>query len=446
MKIKSLIALSSAALMCGCFGDETITNASQESKETSVITLKVVDSKTGLPIDSAIVYSELSQDTMYSDSMGLVTWKKNVLGDYSYIVTKDGYASQLAMVKVEETGKGNVPRVPNQIIPVSLHMQGVAVNGTILVKDTKTDNLSAASKIPVVARYIDGDVYPAEVTTSTNASGVFSFDNLAENARYQIVVPQAEIDGQTYEVSNAEGEIVVSGLRSGESRSLNPITMEVVGLLPELIRSNIATLDTIDEGSYIRLVFSTELVQDSVPNAWSVYKGGYVEGNSCMGGNEVLVAAALDRDDKTVIINSVSNKWNRRVYCLEGSVFTKEGRSQKFAMTFNPGSLSERPSNVTKIAYDDTNYLLSWTVVKEEKSGLSGYKIFYRTNRMADAVEYRTITNSETTEIIISIYDNRFDDATFVVFYVLPYAEINGKIVTSDASDEDLPLKKVIFE
>ena len=432
--------------MCGCIGDETITNASQESKETSVITLKVVDSKTGLPIDSAIVYSELSQDTMYSDSMGLVTWKKNVLGDYSYIVTKDGYASQLANVTVEETGKGNVPRVPNQIIPVSLHMQGVAVNGTILVKDTKTDNLSAASKIPVVARYIDGDVYPAEVSTKTNASGVFSFENLAENARYQIVVPQAEIDGQTYEVSNAEGEIIVSGLRSGESRSLNPITMEVVGLLPELIRSNIATLDTIDEGSYIHLVFSTELVQDSVPNAWSVYKGGVVVDNSCVGGNEVLVAATLDRDDKTVIINSVSNKWNRRVYCLEGSVFTKEGRSQKFALTFNPGSLSERPSNVTKITYDDTIYLLSWSVVKEEKSGLSGYKIFYRTNRMADAVEYRTITNNETTEITISIYDERFDDATFVVFYVLPYAEINGKLVTSDASDEDLPLKKVVFE
>lgn len=446
MKIKSLIALSSVALMWGCIGDESITNASKESKETSEITVKIVDSKSGLPIDSAMVYAELGQDTLYSDSLGLVTWDKNELGDYSYIVAKEGYASQIAELTVIETGKGDVPRVPNQILTVALHARGVTVNGTILIKDTKSDNLSAASKIPVVAKYVDGDVYPAEVSTMTDASGVFEFKNLAENSRYEIVVPQAEIEGQTYEVSNVEEKLYVSGLRAGESRSLNPITMEVVGLVPELIRTNFASLDTIDEGSYIKLVFSTELVADSVPNAWSVYKRGLAVGSECEGGDEVLVAATLDRDQKTVIVNSVSNKWNRQTYCLEGSVFTKEGRVQKFALNFNPGALSERPSNVTKILYDDTDYKLSWNVVKEEKNGLSGYKIFYRTNKMADAIEYRTITDNETTEMTVSLYDDRFEDATFVVFYVLPYAEINGKIVTSDASDEDLPLKKIIFE
>jgi len=205
-------------------------------------------------------------------------------------------------------------------------------------------------------------------------------------------------------------------------------------------------LDTIDADADIYLVFSTELVADSVPNAWSVYKYGTVDGNDCVGGSEVLVASELDRDAKTVMINSVSNKWNRQKYCLEGSVYTKEGRSQKFALNFYPGSLSERPSNVTKIVYDDTYNTLSWTVLKDEMAGLSGYKIFYRTNMMADALEYTTITDRSTTDISINIFDSRFTDATFVIFYVLPYAEINGKIVTSDVSDENLPLKKIIFE
>ena len=287
MRKFSLFAMASAAMMWGC-GDSS--TGADETKVTSEITVKVVDSKTGTPIDSAMVYDELGKDTLYTNSEGFVTLEENVLGDYSYIVAKEGYASQLAAVKVEETGKGSVPRVPNQILRVELHMRGVTVNGTILIKDTKTDNLSAASKIPVVARYIDGDVYPAEVTAKTNASGVFFFEDLAENTRYQIVVPQAEIDGQTYEVSNLENDLIVSGLRSGESRSLNPITMEVIGLVPELIRTNFSTLDTIDEGSYIHLVFSTELVADSVPNAWSVYKQGVAVDNSCVGGNEVLIA------------------------------------------------------------------------------------------------------------------------------------------------------------
>ena len=42
--------------------------------------------------------------------------------------------------------------------------------------------------------------------------------------------------------------------------------------------------------------------------------------------------------------------------------------------------------------------------------------------------------------------DDRFVDATYAYFYVLPYAEINGKVVTSDVSDENLKPKKIVFE
>ena len=57
MKIKSLIALSSVAFMWAC-GEDSVVNASKESKETSVITLKVVDSKSGQEkLNPAKIYS-----------------------------------------------------------------------------------------------------------------------------------------------------------------------------------------------------------------------------------------------------------------------------------------------------------------------------------------------------------------------------------------------------
>lgn len=446
MKIKSLALLSSIVLLVGC-DEESITNSMNESKEKSTITMKVVDSKTLLPIDSAEVYSVLKKNSLYSDKEGLVTWKDNVIGDYDYIVSKEGYASQRADLKVVETGMGSTARVADNILSVPLHKVGVTVKGTVLLRDSKTGNRSAASKIPVVIKYDeDSQIYPAELETMTDASGVFSFDSLAENVQYQIVVPQAEIDGQTYEIVDA-GNLVIPGLRAGEAYSMSPVTMEVVGLLPELIRTNFSTLDTIDEQADIYLTFSTNLLADSVSNAWKVFKSGNVVDNKCSGGIEVLVASKLLSNGKTVMINSVSNKWNRATYCLEGSVYTTEGRSKEFAMLFNPGALSERPSNVINLNWDDTEYKLSWTVEKSEIPGLSGYRIFYKTNSMADYRQFRDIADNKTTEITIYyMNDDRFVDATYAYFYVLPYAEINGKVVTSDVSDENLKPKKIVFE
>lgn len=443
MKFKVLTFLSTAAILSGCLFDDSVTNATAEAKDNAKITVKVVDSKTGLPIDSALVYSVLKKDTLYTDARGIVTWKSNVIGDYDYIISKDGYASQLQKVSVVETGKGSTSRVADQIVDVDLHLQGVSVSGTILVKDTYTENLTAASKIPVIIRYVNGDVYPSEIETTTNASGVFTFENLAENSKYQIVVPQAEIDGQTYEVVGDAP--VVSGLRAGEIRTLSQMSMEVVGLLPELVRSNLSHLDTIDEDADLFLTFSTELVEDSVSTAWTVYKHGNAVDNSCVGGTEVLAASTLDRDGKTVMINSVSNKWNRTTYCLEGIAYTVQGNSQKFAMNFTPGALNERPSNI-KLVVDDTDYptlALSWSMPPEE---ISGFKIYYRTNRMADAIEFADVANNRAQGYDVNAYDSRFDDATYVVFYVLPYAIVNGKVITSDASDENLKSKKYTFE
>lgn len=445
MNYKVIPFAAAAMLMSGCwFSEDSVTNASAEAKEKAQVTVKVVDAKSGLPVDSAKVFSVLKGDTVYTNAKGLATWKGNVLGDYDYIVMKDGYASTLTKVTIEETGKGNTARVPDRIVDVSLHQEGVTVNGTVLMKDAYSDNLSAAQKIPVVIRYVNGDVYPSEVETVTNSSGVFSFENLAEFAEYEIVVPQAVVDKQTYEAVTNLG--TVSGLRAGEVRNLSQITMEVVGLRPELIHSNLNSLDSIDEGADLKLTFSTKLIADSVSTSWRVFKGSYVVDGECYGGTEALAFATLDKDGKTVIVQSVSGKWNRATYCVEGVVYTSEGYSASLVRTFVPGSLTERPSNVKLYDIDDTDYptlLLSWKAPAED---ITGYKIFYKTNKMADFIEFTTIEDPKALEYSVNANDYRFEDVGKVSFAVLPYAMIGGKEIISDVESETFKARTYTFD
>lgn len=431
MKYKALALLAVSAMFAGC-GENSITTASDEAKTTATITFKVVDSNTGLPVDSASVYSVLKKDSSLTDINGVSVWKNNVIGDYNYIISKPGFASQLSFITIGEQGKGDVARVGDKIETVTLHRQGAIVNGTILKEDPHTQNLTAASKINVIIKFADPKLYPSEVSTITDASGVFSFSNLPEGTDYTLIVPQANMDGQTY---STESSLKISGLRAGETYNTNQIKMKLIALSPELVQSNLANLDTAGLSSIITISFSTALIADSVPTAWKIYKNSRLTDDDVCdhSGNEVLISAALDLNQKTVAIRSLSNMWNRTRYCLEGVATTPQGASRTFAMEFNPGSITQRPSNLPLIAVNSDDYptaiTLMWNTPTES---ISGYKIFYKTDDMADIILLANIDSQRTT-YQIDYPKSRFGvDAKAVMFYVLPYATINGLDVTSE--------------
>jgi len=385
MKLKFAFGIATAAmLLVGC-GDDSVTNINDEAKAKGQMTLKIIDSNTGVAIDSAEVFSLIDGKSFYSDTNGVTSWKKKDIGTYEYTVTKEGYATRTVKVDLMENGEGNIARVEDKMVDVRMYKLGVSVKGTVLLADPQTGNQSAAEKATVVLKYADSFIVPQEVETVTNSSGVFEFEDLAEGLEYTVSVPQYAKKSFTYAYDGSKN--VLEALRSGEQKTLEQITMKIVGLAPELINDNIKAVDVADS---VKMTFSVALLADSVPNAWRVYKNSRaVDGEYCSEGSEVLVTASLGDDNKTIKISPVSNLWSKlSSYCLVGSVITKEGYELEVAKTFVPGSAVSKPENVEKptaTPYYDDYIQLTWEA-KDEAA--KGYRLFFRTDKSADYVEF----------------------------------------------------------
>ena len=401
MKLKLAFGIASAAMLLSACGDDTVTNITDEAKSKGTITLKVVDNSTGLAIDSAEVYSLIDAETEYTDSVGVTTWTKNAIGDYEYTIVKKGYATRTYTALLQENSQGDVARVEDRIEIIPMYKEGVSVKGTVLLKDPQNGNLSAAKNVKVVLSYDNTFIVPSEITTVTDTSGVYEFKNLAEGLAYSVKVPQVSVDDKTY--ASEERKAVNSELRNGEQRVLEPVTMSIVGLTPELIKDNLQTLETDDN---VKLSFSTALLADSVSTAWKVYKGAYnyivdeydvVYPDLVIGSNtEVLVTASLDDDDRTVVIKPVSEKWTKlATYTVVGTVYTNEGKSVRITKKFVPGSTVSRPDLIKGLVAEDYygRYVaLRWTKGENE---VKGYKVFFQTSESADFEEYKAWSTGE---------------------------------------------------
>lgn len=401
MKLKLAFGIASAAMLLSACGDDTVTNITDEAKSKGTITLKIVDNSTGLAIDSAEVYSLIDAETEYTDSVGVTTWTKNAIGDYEYTIVKAGYATRTYTALLQENSQGDVARVEDRIEIIPMYKEGVSVKGTVLLKDPQNGNLSAAKNVKVVLSYDNTFIVPSEITTVTDTSGVYEFKNLAEGLAYSVKVPQVSVDDKTY--ASEERKAVNSELRNGEQRVLEPVTMSIVGLTPELIKDNLQTLETDDN---VKLSFSTALLADSVSTAWKVYKGAYnyivdeydvVYPDLVIGSNtEVLVTASLDDDDRTVVIKPVSEKWTKlATYTVVGTVYTNEGKSVRITKKFVPGSTVSRPDLIKGLVAEDYygRYVaLRWTKGENE---VKGYKVFFQTSESADFEEYKAWSTGE---------------------------------------------------
>ena len=396
MKLKLAFGIVSAAMLFSACGEDSVTNIQDEAKDKGMITLKVVDSNTGLAIDSAEVYSLIHAETELTDTLGVTTWKKNAIGDYEYTITKDGYATRTYMAILTEDSQGDIARVEDRIQVVYMYKQGVSVKGTVLLRDPQNGNLSAAKGVKVVLSYENSFIVPSEISTKTDTSGVYEFKNLAEGLAYSVKVPQVSVDDMTYAAE--DNKAVNEALRKGEQRVLEPVTMNIVGLNPELIKDNLQTIEVCDK---VRLSFSTKLVADSVSAAWKVYKGAvnydinddifYYNGNT-----EVLVTASLDDDGKTVVIKPVSEKWTKlATYTVVGTVYTVEGKSSNIVKKFVPGSAVSKPDLIKDLVaseYDNRYIQLKW---KKNENEVNGYKVFFQTSGSADYEEYRAWSAGE---------------------------------------------------
>lgn len=384
MKLKLAFGIATAAMLfVGC-GEDSVTNITEEAKKTGTITIKAIDSKTGLAVDSVQVYSLIDAKSSYTDTLGVTKWKDKVIGNYEYTLSKTGYATRTVTETLSEDSNGDVARVEDRITVVKMYKNGVAIKGTVLLEELNNkENKKAAANIPVVLTYDSAFVKPQEIKTITDSSGVYTFANLAEGLTYSITVPQANVAGLTY--SAASKRNIVSKYRNGEQENLSPITMSIIGLEPVLIYDNTKTMDVNDS---LVLTFSTLLNADSVTGKWNVTK---TEDYSTV---TVLTVAKLGADGKSIIIKPATGaSWTKlATYTVNGKVWSLQGKELDISdKKFIPGSQKSKPATIQALLVKPATYNESFLEVAwaDTNTSVEGYKVFYKTNLVADYQEYK---------------------------------------------------------
>ena len=408
MRLKYAFSLvTAAALLAAC--DSTVTNTNDDAKAEGNITIMVVDNHSGAALSGATVYSVTDDKAVVGDSLGRSVWKKRALGDHSFQVSKDGYATVHTQVTLAEQGQGDVPRVGDVVQTVPMYKSGVLAKGIVLYNDDK-GKLNAASKVTVYAN-LPPEFVPSELSTQTNDKGEYSFDNLPEGVEIAISVGQELIDSKKY-VGDAVHPIGGASYRSGDLINVGAINLVKTAAQIVKVADNTSEIDTVSD---VTFTFAAELEADSVNvSKWTVTKGG----------NEVLVTVALSSDKRTVSVTPYTEKWTKgSTYSVRGTVYSVDGSSSTVSASFTVGGgstgSSARPGNVDglKITEDeDYSYYihLSWN---EAKGDVYRYNIYRKTNLVNDFAFY-TSTADTTYRINLDDFSSSVTDVYYIVLPV----------------------------
>ena len=408
MRLKYAFSLvTAAALLAAC--DSTVTNTNDDAKAEGNITIMVVDNHSGAALSGATVYSVTDDKAVVGDSLGRSVWKKRALGDHSFQVSKDGYATVHTQVTLAEQGQGDVPRVGDVVQTVPMYKSGVLAKGIVLYNDDK-GKLNAASKVTVYAN-LPPEFVPSELSTQTNDKGEYSFDNLPEGVEIAISVGQELIDSKKY-VGDAVHPIGGASYRSGDLINVGAINLVKTAAQIVKVADNTSEIDTVSD---VTFTFAAELEADSVNvSKWTVTKGG----------NEVLVTVALSSDKRTVSVTPYTEKWTKgSTYSVRGTVYSVDGSSSTVSASFTVGGgstgSSARPGNVDglKITEDEdyTYYIhLSWN---EAKGDVYRYNIYRKTNLVNDFAFY-TSTADTTYRINLDDFSSSVTDVYYIVLPV----------------------------
>ena len=408
MRLKYAFSLvTAAALLAAC--DSTVTNTNDDAKAEGNITIMVVDNHSGAALSGATVYSVTDDKAVVGDSLGRSVWKKRALGDHSFQVSKDGYATVHTQVNLAEQGQGDVPRVGDVVQTVPMYKAGVLAKGIVLYNDDK-GKLNAASKATVYAN-LPPQFVPCELSTQTNDKGEYSFDNLPEGVEINISVGQELIDSKKY-VGDAVLTIGGPSYRAGDLINVGSINLVKTSAQIVKVADNTSEIDTVSD---VTFTFAAELEADSVNvSKWTVTKGG----------NEVLVTVALSSDKRTVSITPYTEKWTKgSTYSVRGTVYSVDGSSSTVSASFTVGGgstgSSARPGNVDglKITEDeDYSYYihLSWN---EAKGDIYRYNIYRKTNLVNDFAFY-TSTADTTYRIDLDDFTSSVTDVYYIVLPV----------------------------
>ena len=420
------------AFLAAC--DSTVTNINDDAKGEGTITIKVVDNHSGAALSGVSVYSVVDDEAVIADSLGLSVWKDQVLGDHSFQVSKDGYATVHALVTLEEKGAGDVPRVGDVIQTVPMYKVGVQAKGIVLYTDDK-GKLNGASGVTVYAN-LPKQFVPCELTTETDERGEYSFDKLPEGVEVKISVGQEQIDSKTY-VGSEIKPVGGTSFRAGDL--INVATISLVKTTTQIVKISDNTSE-IDSTSDVTFTYAAELEGDSVNTSkWTVSKSG----------SNVLISVSLSEDKRTIEISPYSGKWTKDAsYTIRGTVYSVDGASTQVSATFVVGGSksTNRPDNVEglKVAQDpDYTYYarLSW----DESEDAERYNIYLKTNLDNDFTYLASTTTLLYYRVDVDTFSSKVKTLYFIVLPAnsegieadIAGAKVIKYTINSDDDDDD---------
>ena len=437
MNLKSAFALLAAGTFLVACGADEVVNINDEAKDKATITLKVMDNHDGSALPEASVYSVVDDKEKKSDKLGLSVWKGQVLGTHAFEVSKDGYAKILVGVDLVEQGQGNVSRVGDVIEAVYMYRTGVSAKGTVLYTDEKGNKKAVEGAL--VYASLPKKFVPSELSTKTDKNGEYKFEDLPEGVAVDISVGQIVIDKKTYAGRTVE-TVGGANFRAGDAVNVDIIDMDKVAGQLVAVSNN---LDEVDTTTSLKLVFSTELNADSVKGKWFVTKGG----------DDVIVTATRGDDKKSIVIKPFSGKWTKgSTYSVSGVVYSTEGAKKSFDATFTVGSKSTAgaPENVSNLKAaqsetDEDEVVLTWTA---PKTAFSRYVLYYKTDKMADYIEYSTysvLTEKITLDVGTGYYADIDTDGVKKISFILlttNSAGVQSDVTKAKAAEYTVPAPK----
>ena len=368
---KSLFALAAAALLFSACSDAVVSNSENEAKDTGSITVYAKDLLTREAIEGVEVMILTESKVRKTDEFGALKIKDKAIGSYKLRLSHKDYATMIREVKIADGSKEELARVEDIVEEVSMYKLGTTIDGFVYYPDEGAVKSGKPGKpaagVTVTFDWVDPEIYPGLVSTTTDSTGHYVFENMPQLAGGNVYVPQTKIGDYVY-----YGDTATGALRVDEINTVGTLVLALDNNPLVLISSNHKSLDST---SSIKLTFSEPLNADSVKaHHWRIQNSDP---------NDVLVKVSLSADKKTVTIAPASGAWEvGEVYTFMAAKAWGEDGSTNEALqdsTFSVKQFARTPKAVKDFAADDDNgtlkLTLSWTALDPEPDYYEIYRM-----------------------------------------------------------------------
>ncbi len=426
---KSLFALAAAALLFSACSDAVVSNSENEAKDVGSITIYAKDNLTREAIEGVEVQILTESKVRKTDEFGALKIKDKAIGSYKLRISHKDYATLIRQVKIADGSKEELARVEDVVEEVSMYKLGTTIDGFIYYPDEGAVKSGKPGKpaagVTVTFSWTNTEIYPGLVSTTTDSTGHYVFENMPELAAGSVYVPQTKIGDYVYFGQKAAG-----ALRVDEVNTVGTLVLALDQNPLVMISENTSSLDSTTS---IKLTFSEPLNADSVKaHHWRIQNSDP---------NDVLVKVSLSADKKTVTIAPASGAWEvGEVYTFKAAKAWGEDGSTNEALqdsTFSVKQFARTPKAVKDFASADDNgaltLTLSWTANSPEPD-------YYEIYRMLGEEKTYTLWVSDAPanfgDDMEYVYDYSVDMDTVVtpVKFIIRACNSGNEYVCSDYS------------